>query len=93
MCYIYISLLYALYMLLAKQQFLRFCPLEGKNSVERHLQFLAATVLLSKAKLHSQEGMREGCVKTRNSPAVRAGLGFLEWWPSLPVFYVIRLTS
>lgn len=54
-CYVYISFLYALYMLPAKGQFLSFCPLKSKNLVKTHRAVFSMTVLLSKVKLHSQE--------------------------------------
>ena len=47
-------------------------------------QFQAAGVLSSRARVHSQERMRVGCLETRGSPAGRVGLGFLEWLQSLP---------
>lgn len=52
------------------------CVFEGIQSKDRLKTVLSGRSLLSKVKIHSQEGWRASCLETRSSSTIRVGVGF-----------------
>ena len=78
MCSIYISLLHALYMLLVKQHFLHFCPLEGKNSAERQKAVFNSNSFIKQSKITLSRRNESRLCGNQKQPRSEGRVGFFR---------------